>query len=210
MWVRIWAFLDWCFFGPASARAGLLGGTLRVLQYPVRGDPGPVARGNQPAGDEPGVHHAPGADPAARLQFRGAEDLRRPARPGTDRVRVLPPARTHGGAGAHGAGAAVRRPRLERRRGLTRPRAPRLDARRHHQEGRGQPQLPLARRAAAQLRAPRGRVHRPADRRARDPGRIRGPAACCLRHRPRPGGGAPAASCSACAAWGWRWRPLPW
>ncbi len=34
MWVRIWAFLDWCFFGPASARAGLLGVTLRVLQYP--------------------------------------------------------------------------------------------------------------------------------------------------------------------------------
>jgi len=34
MWVRIWAFLDWCFFGPASARAGPLGATLRVLRYP--------------------------------------------------------------------------------------------------------------------------------------------------------------------------------
>src|SRR5882757_1932498 len=34
MWMRIWAFLDWCFFGPASARAGLLGGSLRVLRYP--------------------------------------------------------------------------------------------------------------------------------------------------------------------------------
>src|SRR5580692_453838 len=34
MWMRIWALLDWCFFGPASVRAGLLGGTLRVLSYP--------------------------------------------------------------------------------------------------------------------------------------------------------------------------------
>src|SRR5580692_4757413 len=34
MWVRIWAFLDWCFFGQASARPGLLGATLRVLRYP--------------------------------------------------------------------------------------------------------------------------------------------------------------------------------
>src|SRR6266403_2567790 len=34
MWMRIWAFIDWCFFGPASARAGLLGGSLRVLRYP--------------------------------------------------------------------------------------------------------------------------------------------------------------------------------
>jgi len=30
----IWGFCDWCFFGPASARAGLAGGTLRVLRYP--------------------------------------------------------------------------------------------------------------------------------------------------------------------------------
>src|SRR3981081_2963051 len=37
MWMRIWAFLDWCFFGPASARAGLLGGSLRVLRYPYAG-----------------------------------------------------------------------------------------------------------------------------------------------------------------------------
>ena len=34
MWVRTWAFLDWCFFGPASARAGGLGTCLRVLRYP--------------------------------------------------------------------------------------------------------------------------------------------------------------------------------
>jgi membrane protein len=34
MWVRIWAFLDWCFFGQASARPGLLGAALRVLRYP--------------------------------------------------------------------------------------------------------------------------------------------------------------------------------
>jgi membrane protein len=34
MWLRIWGLLDWCFFGPASARAGLLGSTLRVLRYP--------------------------------------------------------------------------------------------------------------------------------------------------------------------------------
>ncbi|HTD11265.1 MAG TPA: YihY/virulence factor BrkB family protein [Steroidobacteraceae bacterium] len=34
MWTRIWAFLDWCFFGPASMRAGLAGGALRVLRYP--------------------------------------------------------------------------------------------------------------------------------------------------------------------------------
>src|SRR6266403_689749 len=34
MWTRIQALLDWCFFGPASVRAGLLGGSLRVLRYP--------------------------------------------------------------------------------------------------------------------------------------------------------------------------------
>ena len=34
MWLRIWAFLDWCFFGPASGRAGGLGTCLRVLSYP--------------------------------------------------------------------------------------------------------------------------------------------------------------------------------
>ena len=32
--LRIWAFLDWCFFGPASVRAGYLGLSLRVLRYP--------------------------------------------------------------------------------------------------------------------------------------------------------------------------------
>src|SRR5260370_31790645 len=34
MGTRIWAFLVWCFFGPASMRAGLRGGSLRVLRYP--------------------------------------------------------------------------------------------------------------------------------------------------------------------------------
>jgi membrane protein len=34
MWLRIWAFLDWCFFGPASARPGALGTSLRVARYP--------------------------------------------------------------------------------------------------------------------------------------------------------------------------------
>ncbi|HEY1874275.1 MAG TPA: YihY/virulence factor BrkB family protein [Steroidobacteraceae bacterium] len=34
MWVRIWALLDRCFFGAASARSGALGATLRVLRYP--------------------------------------------------------------------------------------------------------------------------------------------------------------------------------
>src|SRR2546423_3838246 len=34
MWMRIWGFLDWCFFGPASVRAGMLGGGLRVRRYP--------------------------------------------------------------------------------------------------------------------------------------------------------------------------------
>ena len=34
MLTRIWALLDWCFFGPASVRAGMLGGSLRVLRYP--------------------------------------------------------------------------------------------------------------------------------------------------------------------------------
>src|SRR3979490_672471 len=33
MWMRIWAFLDWCFFGPAAGRAGLRGGSLCVLRY---------------------------------------------------------------------------------------------------------------------------------------------------------------------------------
>lgn len=34
MWLRTWAFLDRCFFGPAAARAGALGASLRVLRYP--------------------------------------------------------------------------------------------------------------------------------------------------------------------------------
>jgi membrane protein len=34
MWARIWAFLDWCFFGPASARPGAPGACLRLLRYP--------------------------------------------------------------------------------------------------------------------------------------------------------------------------------
>jgi membrane protein len=34
MWVRIWALLDRCFFGAASARPSALGVTLRVLRYP--------------------------------------------------------------------------------------------------------------------------------------------------------------------------------
>src|SRR5215467_6114591 len=34
MWARTWGFLDWCFFGPASVRAGYLGLTLRILRYP--------------------------------------------------------------------------------------------------------------------------------------------------------------------------------
>jgi membrane protein len=34
MWMRIWAFLDWCFFGPAATRPGWLGAVLRVLRYP--------------------------------------------------------------------------------------------------------------------------------------------------------------------------------
>jgi len=34
MWLRIWAFLDRCFFGAASAQPGALGITLRVLRYP--------------------------------------------------------------------------------------------------------------------------------------------------------------------------------
>src|ERR1700747_2399396 len=34
MWARIWAFLDRCFFGPASAGTGALAATLRVLRYP--------------------------------------------------------------------------------------------------------------------------------------------------------------------------------
>ena len=35
MWLRIWAFLDWCFFGPASARPGLPGrSACGMLRYP--------------------------------------------------------------------------------------------------------------------------------------------------------------------------------
>src|SRR6201987_5037354 len=31
---QFWSFLDWCFFGPASARADPLGLTIRILRYP--------------------------------------------------------------------------------------------------------------------------------------------------------------------------------
>jgi len=34
MWSRFWSFLDWCFFGAASERTGLLGALLRMLRYP--------------------------------------------------------------------------------------------------------------------------------------------------------------------------------
>src|SRR5882757_7988789 len=34
MMLRIWAFLDWCFFGPASTRPGLLALLIRTLSYP--------------------------------------------------------------------------------------------------------------------------------------------------------------------------------
>jgi len=34
MWVRIWAFLDRCFFGAASVRHDALGISLRILRYP--------------------------------------------------------------------------------------------------------------------------------------------------------------------------------
>ena len=34
MWAHIWAFFDWCFFGPASTRQSTLGLTLRILRYP--------------------------------------------------------------------------------------------------------------------------------------------------------------------------------
>lgn len=34
MWQRIWGFLDRRLFGPASQRAGILGGVLRLLRYP--------------------------------------------------------------------------------------------------------------------------------------------------------------------------------
>ena len=34
MLARIWGFLDWCFFGPASSRPDTLGLALRILRYP--------------------------------------------------------------------------------------------------------------------------------------------------------------------------------
>ncbi|MEA3179871.1 MAG: rane protein [Gammaproteobacteria bacterium] len=34
MMLRIWAFLDWCFFGPAATRPGLLALLIRTLSYP--------------------------------------------------------------------------------------------------------------------------------------------------------------------------------
>ena len=34
MWVRMWTFLDWCFFGPASAGTGVLALLIRGLRYP--------------------------------------------------------------------------------------------------------------------------------------------------------------------------------
>jgi membrane protein len=34
MMQRIWAFLDWCFFGPAASRADLFGLLIRTLSYP--------------------------------------------------------------------------------------------------------------------------------------------------------------------------------
>src|SRR5262249_49185644 len=34
MWLRFWAFLDWCFFGPASIRPGPMALFIRILRYP--------------------------------------------------------------------------------------------------------------------------------------------------------------------------------
>jgi hypothetical protein len=83
MWARIWGFLDWCFFGPASQRAGIAAGTLRLLRYPYavirdlsRGDINLRAMGL-----------------VYTTQLRDPQVLRRAPRPGADRVRVLPPGR---------------------------------------------------------------------------------------------------------------------
>ncbi|MDE2450538.1 MAG: YihY/virulence factor BrkB family protein [Gammaproteobacteria bacterium] len=34
MWTRLWTFLDWCFFGPASLGAGRWARLLRAMRYP--------------------------------------------------------------------------------------------------------------------------------------------------------------------------------
>ena len=34
MWARLWGFLDWCFFGPATRRTGIASVTVRLLRYP--------------------------------------------------------------------------------------------------------------------------------------------------------------------------------
>ena len=79
MSARIWASLDRVFLGPLAARRGLLGRLLRVLRYPyavVRD----LARGEINL-------HAMGlvyttllsVVPAARLQFRNPQGVRRPS-----------------------------------------------------------------------------------------------------------------------------------
>src|SRR5207302_1311579 len=81
------------------------------------------------------------------------QGIRRPPRPRADRLRVLQPGGGRCGHRAHQPRGAVREPREQRPGRLRGTRPPRLDTGRHHQESRGQLQLPLARRAAARWRA---------------------------------------------------------
>ncbi len=74
---RIWAFLDWCFFGPAVHPGRPVRTAHPHVELSLRRDPRSVARGHQSARHGPGLHHPAVADSPARLQFRHPESLRR-------------------------------------------------------------------------------------------------------------------------------------
>ena len=210
MWMRIWAFLDWCFFGPASARPGPLGTVLRILRYPyaVLRD---LSRGEINLRAMSLVYTTLlslipllAFSFAVLKIFGGHRDLEpivyeffRPLGPAasqelTTRVLQFASRVSSGVVGSAGPGAA------------------RLDPGRHHQEGRGQLQLPVARRAAAQLCAPRGRVHRAAHHRPGGAGRLRRPAARDRQQLAGAGGGAPAAHAAAARHAAWCSPPTRW
>ena len=127
------------------------------VELSLRRDPRSVARRHQSARHGPGLHHPAVADSPARLQFRHPESLRRAPRPRADCLRVLPPGRRRLGHPTHRAGDAIRRSRQQRHRGLAGICPARLDAARHGQKSGGQLQLPVAGRAAPQLRPARRR-----------------------------------------------------
>jgi len=174
--MRIWAFLDWCFFGPASARAGACSAGVCAccatrMRWCVTWPRGEINLRAMSLVYTTLLSLIPllAFSFAVLKIFGGRRDLEPIV------YEFFRPGGRCGGDRAHHARAAVRQPRQQRRGGIGGHGAARLDAAGYHQEGRGQLQLPVARGPAAQPGAPARRIHEPAHRRPGAAGGLRGP-----------------------------------